>query len=356
VTFNEGNVYKGFFPFKSLENFMRIGVLGINFKSAGIDVRELVSKACQKRLSYASRIAEKYACVVLSTCNRTEIYFTWHNLADAHSELLHLLREEVPVAFEHQLYSYFGLDCFLHLAQVTAGLDSAIVAESEIQRQVKLAYEQTLLYHSLPSCMHYLFQKSLKMGKEVRSHLPLSHNQITIAKILFEVSSQVLKGFLDMPVLFIGNSEINRSVMTLFKRRGVERISLCTRSLHSAAEMAERERLSLLSWDQLSSWKDYSLVICGSNAPHYIVSPSLAMAQCMTRLVFDLSVPRNVDPSLARHPQLTLLNIERLGSLIADRQREHAIEIKQAEGMIQEGVWRSLRAFQQKEERVFACA
>ncbi len=333
---------------------MRIGVLGINFKSAEIGVREFVSKACQKRISRISDIARKYACVVLSTCNRTEIYFSADTLAEVHSELLNILREEIPIAFEHKLYSYFGFDCFMHLAQVTSGLDSAIVAESEIQRQVKIAYEQTLLHYPLPSCMHYLFQKSLKLGKEIRSNLSLSQNQVTIAKILFEISQQLLKNLSEVPLLFIGNSEINRRVMAYFKRKGVEKISLCTRSLLSAKEMAEKENLSLLPWEKLSCWQDYPLVICGSNAPHYIVSSP--RDELDARLVFDLSVPRNVDPSLSRHRKLTLLNMEELSCLIETRQRKNSLEINQAEAIILNGVQRYLYSFRQKEKRVFACA
>jgi glutamyl-tRNA reductase len=333
---------------------MRIGVLGISFKSAEIGIREFVSKACQKRISRFSDTARKCACVVLSTCNRTEIYFSSDNLAETHSELLHLLREEIPVAFEHKLYSYFGFDCFLHLAQVTSGLDSAIVAESEIQHQVKLAYQQTQLHYSLPSCMHYLFQKSLKLGKEIRSSLSLSHNHVTIAKILYEISCQMLKNLSEAPLLFIGNSEINRRVMAYFKRKGIEKISLCTRSLHSAREMAEKEGLSLLSWEKLPSWQDYPVVICGSNAPHYIVSHP--HAELEARLVFDLSVPRNVDPSLSRHPYLTLLNMEELSGLIEIRQKKNSLEINRAEAIIFEGVQRHLHSFRQKEKRVFACA
>lgn len=333
---------------------MQIGVLGVNFKSAEISIREFVSKACQKRLSRISEAARKHACVVLLTCNRAEIYFSGNNLADVHSELLNILREEVPVAFEHKLYSYFGLDCFMHLAEVTSGLDSAIIAESEIQRQVKIAYEQTLLHYSLPSCMHYLFQKSLKMGKEIRSHLFLSQNQVTIPKILFEISRQVLKNLFEIPLLFIGNSEINRKVIAYFKRKGIEKISLCTRSLHSAREMAEKERISLLHWDHLSSWQSYPLVICGSNAPYFIVSSP--GDELNARLLFDLSVPRNVDPSLAKHPKLTLLNMEELSGLIETRQSKNSLEITRAEAIISSGSQRYLQAFQQKEKRVIACA
>jgi glutamyl-tRNA reductase len=332
---------------------MRIGVLGINYKSAEISVREYVSKACRIRISRESEIAEKYNCVVLSTCNRTEIYFSADNLADAHSVLLNILREEIDVSFEHKLYSFFGFDCFIHLAQVTSGLDSAIIAESEIQRQVKIAYEQTLLHYHLPSCMHFLFQKSLKLGKQIRSTFSLSQNQVTIARILFQISEHLLKELLDLPVLFIGNSEINRKVIAHFKRKGIRKMTLCTRSLLSAREMAEKEELILLPWERLSSWQEYPLVICGSNAPHYIVdNPNEAMR---TRLTFDLSVPRNVDPSLSRHPHLILLNMEELSSLIERKQEKNLLEINRAETLILEGVQRYHYTFHQKEKRVLTC-
>ena len=334
---------------------MRIGVLGINFKSGEIHIREFVSQACQKGISRLSEVARKYACVVLTTCNRVEIFFSAPDLAEAHSELLHLLKEEIPIPFEHKLYSYFGCDCFMHLAQVTSGLDSAIVAESEIQRQVKLAYEQTLLHYPLPSCMHYLFQKSLKLGKEIRSSLSFSQSQVTLAKILFEISEHLLKDLSSIPLLFIGNSEINRRTMAYFKRKGVEDMTLCTRSLSSAQEMAEKKRLKLLPWQKLSAWKDYPLVICASNAPHHIVCAPFDKGHS-ARLVFDLSMPRNVDPALSRHPELTLINMEQLTGMMESRQSKNALEIDRAESIILKGVHRYVQAFQQKEGRVFACA
>lgn len=333
---------------------MRIGVLGINFKSAEIGVREAVSKACQYRVSKVSEEASRLACVVLSTCNRTEIYFSAENLAEAHSELLGLLREEITIPFEHKLYSFFGHDCFLHLAQVTSGLDSAIVAESEIQRQVKDAYEQTLLHYTLPACMHYLFQKSLKVGKTVRSTLSLAQNQVTIARVLFELGQEIFKDLSNVPLLFIGNSEINRRIIAYFRRKGADQITLCTRSPGSALEMAEKDNLRLLAWEQLARWQDFPLVICGSKAPHYIVREPEGAVK--TQMVIDLSVPRNVDPSLSTHPQISLLNMEELGALIETRQRKNSLEIDRAELMILDSVHRYLYAFRQKDRRVIACA
>src|SRR3989304_3124875 len=126
---------------------MRIGVLGINHKSASLDVREAVARA-----SHA--IAADFSAVLLSTCNRTEIYFSEDDLAGAHSQILHELKSRIGISFEHALYAYFGEDCFFHLAAVTAGLDSGLLGESEIQRQVKAAYQAAT---GLSSPLHFLF-------------------------------------------------------------------------------------------------------------------------------------------------------------------------------------------------------
>ncbi len=330
---------------------MRIGILGINHKSAEINTRELISKACRKKLSPESLLSEKYSCVVLSTCNRTEIYFSADNLAEAHSELLNALREEIQLPFEHKLYSYFGCDCFLHLAIVASGLDSLIIAESEIQRQVKISYEQTLLYYPLPSCMHYLFQKCLKLGKQIRTNFPLVQNQMTIAKILFELSGHFFTQLKETPVLFIGNSEINRKGIIFFKRKGIRQIALCTRSLHSAREFADKENVTVFSWEYLLQWQNYPLVICGSNMPSYITNASNEGIK--TQLIFDLGVPRNVDPSLARHPRLSVLNMEELGLLIERKQQKNLLEINRAEALLLQSVQRYIESFRYKEKRVY---
>ena len=148
---------------------MKIGMIGISTKSSELPLRELLAKACPKCLGGDSEAAAEYNVVLLSTCHRTEIYFSSEDLASTQTELLHVLRREIQEPFEHQIYSYFGIDCFVHLALVTAGMDSLILGESEIQRQVKMAYETACLYRALQSCLHFLFQKSLKIAQEART-------------------------------------------------------------------------------------------------------------------------------------------------------------------------------------------
>ena len=328
---------------------MRVGILGTNFKTAPLGVREALSLACQKKMPAFSDIVRKYACVILSTCNRVEIYFSAPDLAEAHSEILQVLKEEIEISFEHQMYSYFGLDCFMHLAHVTSGLDSAIVAESEIQRQVKTSYEQALLHYRLPGCLHYLFQKSLKVGKYIRSHFSLCLNEITIPKLLFEMGSQQYSDLKNRSVLFVGNSQINRQIISYFKHRGLNNLTVCSRSSYSAQDLG----LSILSWDQLNLWPRYSWVICGSNSPHYVITKTEECIQ--TQLIFDLSMPRTVDPEVASFSGLSLFNMQQLIDLIQQRQQKNGQAVQEAKKTIIQSVDRYLGCFLSKEARVKIC-
>src|SRR5690554_1094898 len=115
---------------------LSVGVLGVNHKTANLPLREAIARAVVNLKS----IFLPLQIVILSTCNRTEIYFSAEDLTEGHSHLLSFLRKAIDVPFEQAFYSFFGMDCFFHLCRVAAGLDSAIFAESEIQRQVRVAY------------------------------------------------------------------------------------------------------------------------------------------------------------------------------------------------------------------------
>lgn len=324
---------------------MRIAILGINHKSADLSVRELFARACYRCLHSESEMASAYACTCLFTCHRTEVYFSAEDLAVAHSELLHVLREEITTPFEHYLYTYFGVDCFLHLAYVTAGLDSAIIGESDIQRQVKLAYGQACLQASLPSCLHYLFQKCLKLGKYARAHLAFPAGQVTVPRMVYETSHCVFPAK-SMRILCIGNSEINRQVIAYFRQKGIHEIALCTRSVHSAQGFAMKHGVALLPWDEREAWIDYDLLICGTNASSFVVRWEEYIPS--TRLIFDLGVPRNVDPQLARHPQVVLRNMDELGTMLERRQRTEGANIRAIESALQDKVRIYVSLFHEK--------
>lgn len=321
---------------------MRIGVLGINHKSAELNVREAVATACQKLFPALN-------VVLLSTCNRTEIYFSHPDLASFHSDILHALQTEIPTSFEHALYSYFGRDCFFHLACVTAGLDSVVIAESDIQRQVKNAYAQAASLKQLSSPLHFLFQKCLKVGKWARSHEPIFRMSISLEQIIYQLIESMFTS--SYSILFAGNSEVNRKIIRLFMRRGVRKISLSTRTPHAAESFALDHGISLGGSALLEEWEKFDIVISGTNHGEYVIKSAQRVPN--TRLILDLCVPRSIHPDINRHSSITLLNIEQLGHLTTGIRQNQWQEVVETKEKIAEAVGRTVASY---EKKVSSCA
>ncbi len=328
---------------------MRVGVLGINHKSSDLQLRELVAKAAASIFSCHEKLKKQFSLVLLSTCNRTEIYFSFSDLAAAHSEILFLLRSLINTPFEHALYSYFGEDCFTHLTIVTAGIDSVILAESEIQSQVKLSYESAQIHAKLSKEIHYLFQKSFKMAKEIRTSYPYLRSQISLEAMVFQLIEHFFLDLKKLNILFIGNSKINRQIIGFFKKKQMHQLSLCTRSLSSARESALGEEVKLEDWSVLSKWHTYDLVIAGTKSLEFLVKVEDVASTYNTRLIIDLGVPRNVDPRFRIHPYIHLLNIEEIGNFMKRKEDVFLETISQIEEEARKNVQRLGGIFRQKE-------
>lgn len=308
---------------------MQIGVLGINHKSADLKLREKLAKVCQKRFDPSTSTHLNFFSILLSTCNRTEIYFSSEDLAQTHTHLLAILRQEIEEEFEHRIYSYFSSDCFFHLARVTSGIDSAIIGETEIQGQVKKAYESALSFQKLSHELHFLFQKCLKIGKEVRNSTTFAQDLPTLEDALFFAGTQTLGNLSERSILFIGLSEINQTIYTKFKERGFKNITLCNRTYEKGWRLAEKFGFRFLPWERVGEWQEYDLIIVGTKSSEFVIRRETQPLSSCQKLVVDLSVPRNVDPVVGR--RLTLLNIDQLNRMIDRKQREKAVEAARIE-------------------------
>jgi len=305
---------------------LQIGVLGINFKTAELALRESIARGAQS-LSGERAIFFPHPIIVLSTCNRTEIYFSSDDLAAAHSDLLAYLRAQIEEEFEHRLYSYFGVDCFAHLCRVASGLDSAILAETEIQRQVKVAYAQA---RRLPSCLHYAFQKALKVSKGIRNRLELERGTPTLYGTLWQLAEWKNKR-----ILLVGYSEINRGLISYLMHKQVKDLTLCTRDPFSL----KLEGIHLRDRTVLDRWQEYDVIVCASKANGYLISGNGSKNQ----VIFDLSVPRNVDPNVGAK----LYNIDQL-----IEQNEGALRLERCEAFLWENVLKLTRIYRSKTQHV----
>lgn len=330
---------------------MRVGVLGINHKLAGLELREMLAKICHRRLHPGQSTHGEHSFVLLSTCNRTEVYFSSEDLAETHSYLLSILRKDVSEDFDQKLYSYFSQDCLLHLCRVTAGLDSAIVAETEIQGQVKNAYETAQLFIRLPFELHYLFQKALGIAKKVRTVLPTKPGLPDIGHAIYQTGHYLFKGAADPKILFIGASDINETILSYLKGKQLSDITLCNRTKDAGLRMAEKHQVKFSSWEEVAGWHHFDWIIVGTKAAEYLVRDDRPWTGPLSqKLVIDLSVPRNVDPSLGVRRHITLLNIDQINRRLKISRKNLSQAIQTAEELAVNSMNQQMRLFHEKEK------
>ncbi len=330
---------------------MRIGVVGINYRLAELKLREALARTCQRRFAPSNIHPAEHTFILLSTCNRTEVYFCSDNLTESHSYLINILRNDIDEEFDQKLYSFFGSDCFHHLCRVTAGLDSAIVAETEIQGQVKIAYEKTVEQIPVPSDLHFLFQKSLQIGKKVRSRLPLQRGIPNLEHAILNAAelSSATKAF-DTPILFLGASDINFKILKFLKQKGFTNITLCNRTDSVAEEYAAAHDVAAMPWKDFCRWGEFDWIIAGTKAQEPLIDKdSIPDDLIGKKVIFDLSVPRNIDPNVTQDPRIKLWNIDQLNNMLQNRREKMNNILNSAEQVVAESTDNYLHRFKTRE-------
>lgn len=270
---------------------MGICVLGISHKTATTEMLEkwlAQSEILRKDLDEAGEISK----VILSTCNRWEIY-----LDEAHlPSVLSSLKECCSYFPRDHFYRYEDFDCFKHLCKVTSGIESRILSETEIQSQVKRSYLSYSQKHILPPSIHFLFQKALFIAKKARTFFPIPRGVPSLERVVFDL----LKDYKDTKVLFVGNSQINRQIIAYLSHKGGFKPVLCTD--HPSSEKAdEKEYLLRIAKQDIGTWPSYAAVILAAQASMPLIHMKhLANSLLTTKLIIDLGMPRNSDLSLKK--------------------------------------------------------
>lgn len=329
---------------------MQIGIIGLNHKLAPLHLRDLIAKACLRLFGPGATHPDQ-SFVLLSTCNRTELYFHSEDLSETHNYLLQLLKKEVLDEFEQKLYSFFGENCFWHLCRVTAGLDSAIAAETEIQGQVRKSYDSARDTLSLPSELHFLFQNALKVGKRVRHRLLQGHRMPDLEHAIFQNGVQFFQNIENTRILFVGASEINRKVISFFQAKGLKNLILCNRSAPAGETLAEKLSMEWMNWEHLTSWSEFDWIILGTRSPHPILTKGSYVPTSSPTLLMDLAVPCNAASELGKLPNIHLLNIDQINQALEGRRQMMHRCLGQAELLTKKSANIQTERFQGKQQK-----
>ena len=318
---------------------MQVGVIGINHRSGSLSLREKLTRIFQREFSCERSCMIN--AVLLVTCNRVELYFSSKQLAATHVRILQVLSCHGLSDFCYALYSYFGRDCFFHLGRVITGMDSAIFGESEIQRQVKCAYEQRRKQVTLSHDLHYLFQKALKAGKELRTSFFIPSKQRCLPRAIEMTAKSLGMDLTTASILFIGNSRLNRQIIHFLALKGCQLLTICTRNIK-----AFHPEVKCMNWVELKYWDSYDIVICATYHDAFVLQNKKRSKNTKSRtLVFDLGVPRNVDPLLGKDQSVYLYHLSQLEKLLPDKNEKNTQELALCCLALDEIVNRQMRLF-----------
>lgn len=327
---------------------MLLAVLGLNHKTAPVEVRECLALS-EDTIKQALRRLDEYddllECVVLSTCNRTEVYAVLEDIDNPADLLLNFLRslaarEELLLEQEHLFYAV-GDSCIKHLFRVSGSIDSLVVGEGQILSQVKKAYLAAKDCGSTSTVLNTLFHRAIAAGKKIRTETQIAHSAVSVSYAAVELAKNLLGSLSAASVMILGAGEMSELTARHLVSNGVRTVFVSNRNHSRAEELANKFQGKAVPFEKFMKWaSDIDIIITSTGAPHYIVR-ALDVAHIMPQrvgrpLIFiDIAVPRDVEPEVAAIAGVSLYNIDNLNAVVDSNQRNRLKEARKAEKILE---------------------
>jgi glutamyl-tRNA reductase len=326
---------------------MRITVLGVNHRTAPLEVRERFAHAPPEVPASLERVlaAGARGGVLLSTCNRTEFYLAESD-DTAPDAVWALLSERLGGGRSASGYGYSqrDRDAVRHLYRVSAGLDSMILGESQIQGQVREAWEMSKAQAG--PVLHRLFQSALLVGSRVRSETGLATGAASAPSAAVAVAAKIFTQLAGRSALILGAGDMAELAATCLASEGVRVTLVANRTYERARAIAEELRAHAVPLDE--AWEHFAetdIVLCSTAAPHAVVTwdrvaPAVARRRGRPLCILDLAVPRDVEPAVAQLENVFLYDLDDLQAVAAQAAAGRRRDIPAAEHIVSEEVER----------------
>ena len=320
--------------------------LGVSHRTAPLELRERLALTEGRAAGVLNGLVGEgpiTEAAAVSTCNRTEIYVVASDTVEAETAALGVLAREAsipPTELLGPLYSKRGHDAAAHLFRVTAGLDSMIVGEAEIQGQVKRAYELALVEGATGAVLNRLFRGALAAGKRARSETAIGEKGVSIPSVAVELAQRSLGDLPSRRVLLLGAGETSELTARALSARGVEAVFVANRRYNRAIGLAQRFGGTAVRIDELPAQLERAdIVVSTTDSPHHLIERSdldLVMRQRADRplLLIDLAVPRDIDPGCRELPTVTLHDVDDVQAIVERNASGREAEARRAEGLL----------------------
>ena len=329
---------------------MRILVTGLNHRSAPLDVREVLSLSrAQLPEALLALKGSLGKGVILSTCNRTEVYTV---AGDAHlgqQTIGEFLERQFGVELadiQPYLYTLEQEAAVRHLFRVTSSLDSLIIGESEVLGQVREAYSTATKQGTAGGTLARLFHEALRVGKRARTETAIGRNALSVSRACVEMARRTLGDLRDKSALVVGVGDAGRLAAVALHDAALRSLVVANRTMAHAQDLADQLDAQVAPLDQLPELLSRAdIVVSSTGAPDFLITTETvreAMSSRSERPLFliDVAMPRDIHPEAAEVPGVTLATIHDLEMVAEANRREREAEAMKVERLVEEEVGR----------------
>lgn len=318
----------------------------MNYKTAAVGIREKLALNHDLWLATSYEIMHS-ACVrgavLLSTCNRTEIYVETDSWRALLSWLSRRLKIDIKALKKHA-YLHFDFAAVVHLMQVASGLDSMVLGEAEILGQMKTAYQLAQQQKHVTASLGRLFEHTFSVAKKVRTETEIGMNPISVAYLAVRLAERIFTRISDQVVLIIGAGDIANLMLKHLYGAGVTRFIIANRTVAHSQALAQSlavgasiEIIELWMVPEVLARAD--IVVAATAAPLPIVGKGMVEGAIKVRkyrsmFMIDLAVPRNIEPQVQKIPDVYLYSIDDLQTIAAEHRLSRSTAVPQADLII----------------------
>jgi len=323
-------------------------VIGLSHRSSPVHVRErfaFAESAIPTALERLRRETGAAEAVILSTCNRVEIYAVVENAErEAATALRKFLLDyhQKPEPLADEMYSMCDAAGMEHLFKVACGLDSMVLGETEILGQLKKAYDVALQHRHTGGRLNKIFQKAFNVAKQIRTETNIQRGSVSVGSVAVELAEKIFSSLAEHPVMVLGAGETGEKTARALLSRGAHSILVSNRSYERAAALAAELGGRAIHFEEWAAeFFRIDIVISSTAAPHYILNRARLEGLMKARknrplLLIDIAVPRDIDPEVKFLDNVYLYNIDDLQEIADDYLRQRQDEIARCEAVIRE--------------------
>ena len=329
---------------------MELIAIGLNHKTAPIEIREKLAfseKEMEEALSRAQTLSSLKENMILSTCNRVEIYAATRMTENAIFDLKDFLSKYHGLSlkeFENSLYCFVGEEAVRHIFRVASSLDSMVVGEPQILGQIKSAYEIATQAKTSGLILHKLLHRAFFVAKRVRNETKIGNSAVSVSFVAVELAKKIFGTLEEKTVLLIGAGEMCELAARHLVSGGGVRVLVTNRTYERAVTLAQEFKGEPIPFEEMAQGlKKADIVISATDSPQYLIRHeplAKVMKDRKQRPIFfiDIADPRNIEPKVGDIENVYLYNIDDLQNVANENVQGRGKEAHKAEAIVQEEV------------------